>query len=322
MTGEDSWLLEDLVRRLKKIVLAPGAEMVDLMTIDCEGKSQKLPLEQLFFDRDTPPFISSKRLIIIRRSGSFVVGGLDEKRRDRFIELLSNIPDSTCMVFIEDKVDRRLSKLIKAVEKIGVYGQILHEQPPVLGRWIRHSLEQYKILIEPSAIENLIDRCDSDMRQIQQELKKIRHYCEGAGHTRVDLDLLDEICIPDTRGTIFNITDAISVGNTDRALELLHVLLGRREPVQVILFMLARHFKQLIYALEARSEQQLTSAIGVQPFVARRLMRQCRRFSLHDLEKLYATCFETDLAIKTSLIQERDALEIILVQAGQAAQSR
>ena len=247
LTGEDSWLLEDIVRQIKKAVLVPAGEMVDLLTIDCDGKTQKLPLEQLFFDRDTPPFVSSKRLLVIRRSGAFVVGGLDETKRNRLIELLTAIPDSTCLVFVEDKIDRRLSKLIKTVEDHGVIGNILHEQAPVLGRWIRQSLQNHNILIDPQAVENLLDRCDSDMRQIQQELRKIRHFCAATGTREVNIELLDAVCIPDTRGTIFNITDAISAGQSERALHLLHVLLERREPVQVILFMLARHFKQLIY---------------------------------------------------------------------------
>jgi DNA polymerase-3 subunit delta len=322
LTGEDGYLIDDLVSRLRKAVLLPDMEDLDAVTIDCEDKTTRLDLDRLRQDVSTPPFLSSRRLVTIRRSAAFRPNSLNEQDMKRFLDILQSLPQSVCLIFIEDKVDRRQRKLIKAVETHGVFGEIKHESAQVLTDWIRAVLSEIEVGIHAEAAENLIDRCESDMRQLSQELKKIKLYCEATGVKAVDVTVLDEVCIPDMRGTVFNITDAVSIGNVELAIRYLHVLFARKEPAQLILFMLARHFKQLMLALESRSDDDLRETARVHPFVAKRLRQQVRRFSWPKLEAIYKACFETDVALKTGLIDERTGLEILLAQAGRAATVR
>lgn len=322
LSGNDDWLLQDVICRIRRQVLTAGAEGIDDSVLDCGGRPAQLDIEQLMTDCMTLPFLSKRRLILVRRSGVFQSGALDEVRAGRLMALFEKLPDTVCLIFAEEKVDRRQKKMMRSIEAAGVLGEILHEQPAVLSGWIRKGLARHGIAIDAAAAENLMDRCELDMRQINQELSKLKHYCLGSGQKQVDHALLDELCIPDMRGTIFNITDAVSSGDTAGALRLLHVLTDRREAPQMILFMLARHFKQLMFALDSENAGQLAQQAGVLPFVAERLMRQCRRFSWAKLDALYAACFETDQSIKTGRLDELTALEILVAQAGRAARVR
>jgi DNA polymerase III delta subunit len=69
-------------------------------------------------------------------------------------------------------------------------------------------------------------------------------------------------------------TDAISRGQTARALELCDLLISQKEPVQLIAFMLARHFRQLICAHDLGRADALIRDLKVMPFVASRLLQQ------------------------------------------------
>ena len=158
-----------------------------------------------------------------------------------FCDLLQRIPDTTCLLFTEEKLDRRQKKLFQIVEQVGTAGEILHESAESLQRWVQADLSRRGIRMAPPTIENLIDRCASDMQLLKQELTKITTYCAATDLHTVDPALVDELCIPDMRGTIFNITDAVSYGDTGTAMKF-KILFERKEPGPLILHV-GRHFK-------------------------------------------------------------------------------
>lgn len=247
----------------------------------------------------------------------------DEKatkgRQQELIKLLSDIPDSACLVFIEDKVDKRQKTLINLIEQKGVLAEIGQEQPALLRQWVEAECKQRGLGIEPLAAESLVDRCDNSMQVLWQEMTKIFLYMTYSRQTRIDLQIIETLSLPDLRGNIFDMTDAISRGQTARALELVDLLLGQKEPVQLIAFMLARHFRQLICAKDLGRTDALIRDLKVMPFVANRLLQQAKALSVEQMEKIYSLCFETDLAVKTGQLPERIALEILLVSAAEAA---
>ena len=155
------------------------------------------------------------------------------------------------------------------------------------------------------------------MQVIWQELQKLFLYCEGAGCRKVDSQLIGEISLPDLRGNIFTLTDAISDGQTEKALALVDTLLSQRQPIQLIQFMLTRHFRQLICAAELAEPAKITAQLKVMPFVAARLAGQAKRLPMDLLEALYAECFANDLLVKTSQINDRLALETLLISAAE-----
>ena len=72
---------------------------------------------------ETIPFMSDKRLLIIKDSGLFKSGRKNDS--ERIAEMIENLPDSTCVVFSEEEADKRL-RLFKAVVKCGMRLYALH----------------------------------------------------------------------------------------------------------------------------------------------------------------------------------------------------
>ena len=340
--GEETFLIGKLIDSLTELLIEPNCNALDRVVFDCSGQPTRLDPERLTAEVMTPPFLSRRKLVIVRQSTWLSSGNVKadtetsgegptaeeetdddgpasgsarKGRQDSLIRLLERLPDSVCLVFVETKVDKRLKQLVNLIEQKGVLAEIGREQPKILQQWVDAECRRRGIQIAPAAAESLIDRCDMSMQVIWQELSKLFLYCEYAGLKVVDLDLIADISLPDLRGNIFSLTDALSDGQTEKALQLVDTLISQRQPVQLIQFMLARHFRQLICAAELGRPEKITAELKVLPFVANRLASQARRFTIPVLEDLYARCFDTDMLVKTGQISDRLALETLLVTA-------
>jgi DNA polymerase-3 subunit delta len=343
LSGEETFLVEHLLEALTETLVSAGSRMLDRVLLD--GNNRRLSPGQIEAEVMTPPFLSRCKLVIVRQSGWFAAAGRsrsgaddedsgqDEAEtaaaggaRDRqavLAALFARLPDSACLVFVEQKVDRRIRSLVQAIEQNGVLAEFSREQPRTLQRWIEGECKRRSLTIEPIAAESLIDRCEGSMQLIWQELTKLFLYCDNTGQNRIDRQLVEDLSLPDLHGSIFDMTDAISDGRTGRALELLDVLVSQKQPVQLIQFMLTRHFRQLICAAELGRPDAIQGALKVPPFVASRLSQQARRLSPLLLEQLYAACFESDIRIKSGQIGDRLGLETLLAEsAGAIAAAR
>jgi len=345
--GEETFLIDKLVDSLTELLIDPNCQSLDRVIFNGNGQPARLDPEKLTAEVMTPPFLSRRKLVIVRQSAwlasgqskaaadsgvddaervaedsdeeSQEIGSARKSRQDSFLRLIEKIPDSACLVFIENKVDKRLKQLVNAIEQKGVLAEIGREQPRTLQQWVDVECRRRGIQITSTAAESLIDRCDLSMQVIWNELNKLFLYCAYAGQQEVNEDLIAEISLPDLRGNIFNLTDALSDGQTEKVLLLVDTLISQRQPVQLIQFMLARHIRQLICAAELGRPEQIASQLKVMPFVANRLASQARRFPIAVLEGLYASCFETDMLVKTGQIGDRLALETLLVKAAELA---
>ena len=335
----------------------PSTLDFDRVKIDADGSSSKLDLNNLKAEIQTPSFMSERKLIIVKNSGLFTIsaakgsaggaakagsvnaskesadsvnkdsndsgsGGSSGTHKDRqqvLQNLLDLLNDRVCLVFIEQKVDKRLKSLLAAVQDKGVIAEMALENPKILKQWIEAECRQRGIKISSEAAESMVDRCDHSMRVIWSEMEKMFLYLEYKGQTEVDLETVKLIGLPDLRGNIFDLTDAISNGQTENALILLDTLIRQKQPVQLIQFMFARHFRQLICAAETGKSNELISQLKVMPFVANRLIKQAKQFSLPVMERIYELCFESDLMVKTGKMTDRLVLETLMVRAGEAA---
>ena len=337
--GEEDFLIERLVLSIQELVLAPASADLDRVRIDAEGYSSRLDMHKVKAEVQTPPFMSKRKLIVVKNSTLFSAGtgkrsggsinednddedkgaGSHKDRQQELIELLKLVNDQVCLVFIEQKADKRLKNLLASVLEIGVVAEMAQEKPAVLKQWVEAECRQKGIAISSQAAESLVDRCEQSMRVIWSELEKLFLFTEYTSTKQVDEEIIALVSLPDLRGNIFDLTDSISNGNTGRALVLLDTLIRQRQPLQLIQFMFARHFRQLICAAETGQPNELISKLKIMPFVATRLLKQSKQFPLAVMERIYELCFESDMMVKTGKMNDRLVLETLIVRAGEAA---
>ena len=105
--GTEDYMIDGAISMLKKACLGEGAEDMDYAVIDTRtgDKFDMGKLEELI---SMPPWMSPKRLIVVKQSG---IPG--KELSDKDLEILKNIPSSAAVVFFEDTVDSR-KKAFKA----------------------------------------------------------------------------------------------------------------------------------------------------------------------------------------------------------------
>ncbi len=313
--GDEEYLIERAVKALSRLLIAPGCQDADSYTADwisCDGNPESLK-EMV----STPPFLSSKRMVIIKNSGLFASRSPDSpEAAQKYISIFSDIPDFCCLILIEEKIDKRKKVLLEAAGRYGFLVSVDRQSSDALCKWVGSALHKENIRITMEALNSLVDRTEGNMRVLGNEIQKIILYCTGSGISEISLADLEGICIPDIRGSIFQMTDAIGTRNIGRALTVLDTLISMKEPVTKIRFMLSRHLRQLICAKELSSSERIMSELKVVPFVARNLSAQARYFKMEELVALYEACALSDFSVKTGKIEDRLSLETLLVGAG------
>ncbi len=314
--GPEKYLVKQLVEGLQKAFITPGMEELDLVRIRPDGDLKKADLERLKQELDTPAFLSKRKVIIMEETGLFDKAEKSRDLADDFLAAIASLNPGSCLVLIEQQIDGRRKKLLKAwADQEGAQVEVKPEETAVLLGWLQAKAQKKKLGLSRQAGESLIDRCDSDMTQLDQELTKALLYAEYAGLQGIDLNLINMVCRDDLHGRIFDLTDAIAAGKAKEALDLLDVLLQLKEPLPLIRFMLNRQLKQLICAKELGQASALAGQLKVQPFVAKRLIGQARKLKLSDLEYLYRLSFLSDWQVKQGQMADDLAFESLIVEA-------
>ena len=302
--GEEAYLRTQYKNRLKNALADPS----DTMNFSrFEGKGIN-PAEIISL-AETLPFFAERRLILIEDSGFF------KNKCDELADYLPNMPDTTCLLFVETEVDKR-NRLYKAVQKYGRVTEFQLQDDRTLMKWILGTLKKENKKITESTLQLFLERTGSDMENIHMELEKLLSYT--IGREVITSEDVEEICTMQTTGQIFEMIRAIAEKKQRLALDLYYDLLALKEPPMRILFLIARQFNQLLLvkSLTAKGMDRasVASKAQVAPFIAGRLMTQAKSFTMQQLRNAVQDCVDAAEAVKTGRMTDVLSVEILIVK--------
>ena len=239
----------------------------------------------------------------------------DKKFKEWNMSYLPMMPDTTCIVFVEEAVDKR-NKLYKKVKDLGHIAEMKRQDSAQLARWAATILAQNGRKITPSTMNLFLERVGDDMENIRMELEKLISYTMGSEVvTAEDVKVITTVQITNK---IFDMVAAITAGKTKRAMDLYEDLLTLREPPMRILFLIARQFNQLLLVRELQASGAdrgtVASKLKVPPFVAGKLSSQAAAFTKEQLISYVQTCVDAEEAVKTGRMGDRLAVELLISQ--------
>ncbi len=317
--GSDEYTLRAQVQTMRAQMGDPATAELNTTVLD----GRNTTAAEVLSAAQAMPFLSDKRLVIVEGMLSWLARkGAGRAGKDELDDLaagLAELPPHARVVFVEtETLGERNPVLVAAKTAPGGYHKLFGPPPSVAG-WIRRQArEVYGVEIEPPAAEALAAVIDSDLRAADSELAKLAAYVNGERPiTEDDVRLLTPYV---AEADVFEMVDAIGRRDGETALRLIHRLLADDDPLRLF-GMIVRQFRLLILAREhlnaGGAPGSLGQAIGVHPFVARKLTEQVRAFSMEQLEAIYRYLLETDLAIKTGKVGDVLALDLLI--AGIAA---
>ena len=99
--GEETYLIREYEAALRKAILPDAAEMMN----EDSFKEKRATAAAIMDAAETLPFLNDKRLVIVRNSAFFQKGGRKEEG-EKLKAFLSNLPETVCLLFIEEKVEK------------------------------------------------------------------------------------------------------------------------------------------------------------------------------------------------------------------------
>lgn len=260
---------------------------------------------------ETMPFLSERRILIIRNSGLFESGRKEDS--ERITDFFPNIPDTACLVFIEDVVDKRL-KTFKALSKSGLAVDFKVPSESELAIWVHKIIKKEKMAINEDAVPYLIKCCGWKMDSILLELQKLFAFKkENESITVEDIDLITTKTL---ESRIFDLVDAIGNKKAANALTVYHNLLLLKEHPIMILTMITRQFRLIYQAkyLQQRgfSINQVIDAMGQRSFIVKECLEESKNFTMDGIKQALNDCLSTDVSIKSGKIEASLGVEVLI----------
>ena len=275
-------------------------------------------VESIIMAAETLPFLSEKRLVRVRDSRLFASGRKADS--EAMVTYLPQVPESTVLVFMESDVDRR-GRLFKKAVELG--GAVECETPSsqTLATWLGRIFRDKSKTIDQNAASLLIRYAAHNMTTLTQEAEKLSAYVgQRPGITAQDVEA---ICSPTLQTRVFDLIAAMGNGRAADALAMYHNMLLMKEQPLMILAMIIRQFRIMLMVKAASDKRmpksQMVKELGLRSFVVDEALNQGRRFSIEKLFHALSQCQDTDLKVKTGLINAEVGVELLILQYGRTA---
>ncbi|HEX3435212.1 MAG TPA: DNA polymerase III subunit delta [Pseudacidobacterium sp.] len=189
-------------------------------------------------------------------------------------------------------------------------------------RWLLSEAERQQVKLEQDAARELVDALGADMMLIANEFEKLVLY--SGLKRQITLGDVETMVLAAKQRSLYELTDAISAKDKQRALALLEGLLnasdGGEDSAIGHLYMLARTFRQMLIILEKNVRdpraiwQALWQGFRMPPFAAEDLIRQARRYkSRRELTRALRLINRADLELRSQPADKKLVLERLVM---------
>jgi len=261
-------------------------------------------LEKIRSDVMSLPFLADKRLVIIKN----ILGnkGVDGKK---MIEVLDKKPDSSVVVFIEEgEPDKRTVLYKRLVKEKAKELNIL--QGGELIKWIKGETEKNGGIIDTREANMLAGYYGGDLWQLKNEIQKLINY-----NKKITEENIEKLSVSNANVKVFDLTDAITAKNKERAFKILGDLLDSGENEMYVLSMIQWQVRNLamIYDLKNASEREIASKAKMNPYIVKKTLSATRKIeNINTIRSYYGQIIEAENDIKTGAKEPAVSLELLV----------
>ena len=240
--GEERYLLQTMARQLKELLIPGGFEEFNYHRLTGKG----LTVQELAETAEAMPMMAEHTLITVTDMDIFK---LDESQRTALIDLLGDFPPYCTLVFLYEQVpykrDGKMKKLCAALNEYVQEVEFVQQERSDLLKWLKRRFAATGHDIDQTAADHLLFTCGSLMRGLIPEVEKIAAY---ARHERITVADIDAVAEPVLDARIFDMTNAVTARNYDRAAAILADLLRMQTEPIAILAALGKELRKLYTA--------------------------------------------------------------------------
>ena len=222
---------------------------------------------------------------------------LGEKRPDKtgsqiLRDIFANPSPDTLVLIRTSKLDRRKdinSAWVKALDAIGAIIEVWPVEGQNLRHWLQDRLASRGLSANDDALSLLIERSEGNLLAAAQEVDKLALLVENG---QVQPEDVQQAVGDSSRYSPFDLTGAITAGDTQRVLHIIDTLRAEGVEPPVLLWALSRDIRQLDGLLNGGPPPRLP------PQRARALQQQASRLNRQQLRAAHASAIRADQCIK------------------------
>jgi len=313
--GEEEFLIDEAIGRL---IEAAVDEPTRAFNFDLLYGADVSTMDIL--DRATAyPLMAERRVVIVREiDRTFALRGKPDADSP-FARYLRSPAPSTVLVMSaagSDFVTRGKAKapydqLVDTATSVQ-FKKIYDRDIP---SWVASRVRSRGREVTPDAVELFVAYVGSTLRVLDNEIEKLFTFIED--RKRITADDVRAIVGTSRVYNVFELQKAIGARNMELSMEIAHRMIDAGESEQMILAMLVRYFTILwrLTELRARTKDnaELARAVGISSFFVNEYLAAAKRYPLPRIRNAFEKMLETDVTLKTSRVDARLAVELMVL---------
>lgn len=312
ITGDEDFLINEYISSYTK--------KLNIATLNLNYiyyKENEIEFIKVIENAQQIPFMDKYRLIIYQ-SEDFLrnLDLISEKELNSFFEYLDNPIETTFLLIITDKIDKRL-KLYKKLNKKIKFIDFSSLDRINFSNFVDIETKKYSVVFSKTIKDYFINKSkylekDSNVSlfDIHNQIKKLASLKDK----NITIDVLNDIMDNQEEKNFFKLIDYVFDKNYKKSIELLYSLNRNQISLVLIYSQLINNIFTIlkIKILELNSCSSIPKMLSIHPYIYKKNRIQSKNFSIDKLIKLYKFAMDFEYKLKTGKIDELIALEILI----------
>lgn len=269
----------------------------------------QIDFDQLLGAGATMPMFETVQPVIIHHADRLTGKPLDE-----LVRIVKQSPPSTKWLLTSEGFDKRKSQY-KTLAALGPTESFPRIYPEQLSGWVQRIATDFDAALSSSAVELIASVHGSDLFGARQTIERAVLYI--GRKRRIEQADVELVMAGEGEYDVFQLLEAASRNDMARALAMARSLLASSRSDSDISFWLALIHGQCVRFLrlldyQGKSDQQAAQALSIHPFLVSKLRVQASGIGYEGLIGIVAAAFETDWAVKTSVLTPQMAWELFV----------
>ena len=303
LSGTNTFLLRSELSRLVHDFVAEHDETA-LERLDCTEATYERVREAM----QSLPFLTPRKLVVLESPSAL------KQFQEHFDKLLKELPETTDLVIVEPKLDKRTG-YYKQLKKQEGFQEFADMDEAGLSKWLVSEATGKGAKLTPADAKYLIARAGANQQLLASELETL-----SLRDAQITRPTIDEMTQATPQSTIFELLEAAFAGNTTRALELYQEQrLLKVEPQQIIAMLAWQlHVLLLIKTAGSRTPDTIASEAKLSPYVVRKSASIARRLSPAETRQLVTDLLTIDERLKRESLNADDVMMNYLINLATA----
>jgi len=273
------------------------------------------------------PFMNPYRLIIVEGLLTLFEAELKTKNNNHhsnkrgikklddwgiFIDAIKFMPESTILIFIDEKLNRSnpLLKNLSPHSTVKIFPLLKDRE---VFSWINNRIKNNGGTINAAAMRLLVEYSSNDLWTLNNEIEKLLAYCSGRQIREEDVTMLT--CYS-REANIFNLVDSIFERRIKQTHNILQRLMKDGTNASYIIAMIARQLRLIIrvkYLEDKYNKKNALESLNLSSeYVLNKTINQADKYTTTQLSECYHRLLQADVDIKTGKYNEDVAIDLLI----------